>query len=261
MGRNGAPEARAAMNGGAAPRARRRGSRHSGTRDPEGTRSRILEAATKEFARFGLGGARVDRIASRAGANKRMLYYYFDDKEGLFLAVLEHTYAGIRAAEQKLRLLDAPPVEAIARLVEFTWRYYLQHPEFLTLLNSENLHRARHLKRSKDIRATNSPLIATLGEILRRGAAQGVFRTGVDPLQLYVSIAGLAYFFLSNNHTLSRVFDRDLAAPAAREERLAHMTALVTGFLTNRAAPVVQRADRVPREARGPRLTARRGGR
>jgi AcrR family transcriptional regulator len=243
MGRNGGLEARAPGNG-AAPRARRRATRQSGTRDPAGTRSRILDAATKEFARLGLGGARVDRIAVRAGANKRMLYYYFGDKEGLFLAVLEHTYAAIRAAEQKLRLLDAPPVEAVARLVEFTWRYYLQHPEFLTLLNSENLHRARHLRRSKDIRATNSPLIATLGEILRRGAAEGVFRTGVDPLQLYISIAGLAYFFLSNNHTLSQVFDRDLAAPAAREERLAHMTALVTGFLTNR-----------------PGLTGRRGGR
>ncbi len=256
MGRNGGLEARAAGNGDT-PRPRRRASRQPGTRDPAGTRSRILEAATAEFARFGLGGARVDRIAVRAGANKRMLYYYFGDKEGLFLAVLEQTYAGIRAAEQALHLLDTPPVAAIARLVEFTWRYYLEHPEFLTLLNSENLHRARHLKRSKDIRATNSPLIATLGEILRRGAAEGVFRAGVDPLQLYVSIAGLAYFFLSNNHTLSQVFDRDLAAPAARGERLEHMTALVTGFLTNRSAAAFQRADRVPREARGPRLTAR----
>jgi AcrR family transcriptional regulator len=186
-----------------------------------------------------------------------MIYYYFGDKEGLFLAVLEHTYASIRAAEQALRLLDTPPVEAIARLVEFTWRYYLDHPEFLTLLNSENLHRARHLKRSKDIRTMNSPLIATLGEVLRRGAAQGVFRSGIDPLQLYVSIAGLAYFFLSNNHTLSQVFDRDLATPAAREARLAHMTALVTGFLTNRAAPVSRRAGRVLRQARGRTLTAR----
>jgi AcrR family transcriptional regulator len=260
MGRNGALEARAAGNGDT-PRPRRRAARQPGTRDPAGTRSRILDAATAEFARFGLGGARVDRIAARAGANKRMLYYYYGDKEGLFLAVLEHTYAAIRAAEQKLRLLDAPPVAAVARLVEFTWRYYLEHPEFLTLLNSENLHRARHLKRSRDIRATNSPLIATLGEILRRGADEGLFRAGVDPLQLYISIAGLAYFFLSNNHTLSQVFDRDLATPAAREERLAHMTALVTGFLTNRDAGMLQRADRVPREARGPGLTGRRGGR
>jgi len=244
MGRNGTLEARSAGDGGTA-RARRRPARQPGTRDPAGTRSRILEAATNEFARFGLGGARVDRIATRAGANKRMLYYYFGDKEGLFRAVLEHTYAGIRAAEQDLRLLDAPPVEAVARLVEFTWRYYLEHPEFLTLLNSENLHRARHLKRSKDIRTLNSPLIATLREVLRRGAAQGVFRSGVDPLQLYVSIAGLAYFFLSNNHTLSQVFDRDLAAPAARRERLAHMTALVTGFLTNtRDASLTARGTR-----------------
>jgi len=273
MGRNGHLEARSTGNG-ELPRARRRAARprQPGTRDPAGTRSRILDAATVEFARLGLGGARVDRIAARAGANKRMLYYYFGDKEDLFLAVLEHAYAGIRAAEQELHLLDTPAVEAIARLVEFTWRYYLEHPEFLTLLNSENLHRARHLKRSKDIRAMNSPLIATLGEILRRGAAQGVFRRGVDPLQLYVSIAGLAYFFLSNNHTLSRVFDRDLTAPAARRARLGHMIALVTGFLTNREArgpgPGSQRADRVlreargpvpgsQREARGPRLTAR----
>jgi len=256
MSRNGTLEARAPGNGDVR-RPRRRTSRPAATRDPAGTRSRILDAATKEFARLGLGGARVDRIAERAGANKRMLYYYFGDKEGLFLAVLEHTYAGIRAAEQALRLLDAPPVAAVARLVEFTWRYYLEHPEFVTLLNSENLHRARHLKRSKDIRAMNSPLIATLSEVLRRGVAQGVFRTGVDPLQLYVSIAGLAYFFLSNNHTLSQVFDRNLAAPAAREERLAHMTALVTGFLTNRAARVSRRADRVLREVRGPALTGR----
>jgi AcrR family transcriptional regulator len=162
-----------------------------------------------------------------------MLYYYFGDKDGLFLAVLEHAYASIRSAEQALHLLDTPPVAAIERLVEFTWRYYLEHPEFLTLLNSENLHRARHLKRSKQIRATNSPLIATLREVLRRGEAQGLFRRGVDPLQLYISIAALAYFYLSNNHTLSQVFARDLAAPGAREDWLAHMTELVTGSLTN----------------------------
>lgn len=216
--------------------ARRRAPARNGARDPAGTRARILDAATREFARLGLGGARVDRIAARAGANKRMLYYYFGDKDALFLAVLEHAYEAIRTAELELHLLDLPPVEGVRRLVEFTWRYYLEHPEFLTLLNSENLHRARHLKRSKNIRAMNSPLIATLAEILRRGEAAGTFRRGVDPLQLYISIAGLAYFFLSNNHTLSQVFDRDLTTPAARAERLAHMTALVTGALTNVSA-------------------------
>ena len=114
--------------------------------------------------------------------------------------------------------------------MEFTWRYYLDHPEFLTLLNSENLHRARHLKRSKSIRPMNSPLIETLAGILRRGEAAGTFRAGVDPLQLYISIAGLAYFFLSNNHTLAQVFDRTLATPAAREARAAHMSAMVIGL-------------------------------
>jgi AcrR family transcriptional regulator len=235
MARNGTLQARGTGSGEEpARRPRRRTPRSAAIRDPKGTQARILDAATEEFAQFGLGGARVDRIAARAGANKRMLYYYFGDKDRLFLAVLEHAYAGIRSAEQALRLLDTPPVAAVARLVEFTWRYYLEHPEFLTLLNSENLHRARHLKRSKQIRATNSPLIATLREVLRRGEAEGLFRRGVDPLQLYISIAGLAYFYLSNNHTLSQVFDRDLAAPGAREDRLAHMTELVTGSLTNR---------------------------
>jgi len=204
-------------------------------RDPERTRAKILDAATREFSVHGLGGARVDRIAERAGANKRMLYYYFGDKDGLFRAVLEHTYERIRRAEQALHLLDVPPAEGVARLVEFTWRYYLDHPEFLTLLNSENLHRARHLKKSRGIRATNSPVIATLAELLRRGEADGTIRPGIDALQLYVSIAALCYFFLSNNHTLSAVFDRNLATAAAREERLAHMREVVAGYLAHGA--------------------------
>jgi AcrR family transcriptional regulator len=239
MAKNGALEVRGPSHGSGtgAKRARRRGARAlPRTRDPEGTRARILAAATREFARHGLGGARVDRIAAHADANKRMLYYYFGDKEALFLAVLEQAYADIRTAEQKLNLLDLPPVEGVRRLVDFTWRYYLDHPEFLTLLNSENLHRGRHLKRSKSIRPMNSPLIETLAGILRRGEAAGTFRVGVDPLQLYISIAGLAYFFLSNNHTLVQVFDRTLATPAAREARAVHMSAVVIGFLTNREA-------------------------
>jgi AcrR family transcriptional regulator len=236
VARNGALQARSGGSGEDVARRPRRRAPRPATRDPKGTQARILDAATQEFSRFGLGGARVDRIAERAGANKRMLYYYFGDKDALFLAVLEHAYASIRSAEQGLHLLHTPPVAAIERLVEFTWRYYLEHPEFLRLLNSENLHRARHLRRSKDIRVMNSPLIATLREVLRRGEAEGVFRRGVDPLQLYISIAGLAYFYLSNNHTLSQVFDRDLAAPGAREARLAHMTELVTASLTNRTA-------------------------
>jgi AcrR family transcriptional regulator len=212
-------------------------------RDADRTRASILAAATHEFARHGLGGARVDRIADRARSNKRMLYYYFGNKEDLFLAVLERVYADIRAAEQDLNLLDGSPVNGVRRLIGFTWRYFLEHPEFLTLLNSENLHKARHLKRSRHIRAMNSPLIATLAELLRRGRRAGVFRDGVDPLQLYISIAALSYFFLSNNHTLSTVFGRNLFAPTEQRARLAHMTGLVLGFLASpRRAPASRRA-------------------
>ena len=202
------------------------------SRNPEKNRGRILAAALKEFARHGLGGARVDRIAARAGANKRMLYYYYGNKEDLFLAVLESRYAHIRRAEQGLRLGDFDPVEGVRRLIAFTWNYYLKHPEFLTLLNSENLHRARHLKRSSQIAAMHSPLVAMLRGLLGRGARQGEFRRGVDPVQLYISIAGLGYFYLSNRHTLSTIFERDLLSARNKSERLKHMTELVLGYLS-----------------------------
>ncbi len=200
------------------------------TRDAERTQQTILPAACIEFALLGLGGARMDGIAERAGVNKRLIYYYFKSKDELFLAVLEQAYADIREAERELRLLETEPVQALRRLVAFTWDYYLAHPEFLTLLNSENLHRARHLRRSTRVREMNSPLIETLGEVLERGRRAGVFRGGVDPLQLYISIAGLAYFYLSNNHTLSTIFDRDLLSTRALSQRLAHITEVVMGY-------------------------------
>jgi hypothetical protein len=118
----------------------------------------------------------------------------------------------------------------------FTWNYFVAHPEFMTLLNSENLHRAQHLKRSRKVRAMHSPLIATLSEVLERGTGEGVFRRGVDPVQLYVSIAALGYFYLSNSHTLSTIFGRDLLAPRAKAARLAHIKALVLGYLRPDAA-------------------------
>ena len=203
----------------------------SGRRDPSRSRGRILAAALEEFARHGLGGARVDRIAARAGANKRMLYYYFGNKEDLFLAVLESRYAHIRRAELGLHLGALDPAEGIRRLVEFTWEYYLKYPEFLTLLNSENLHRARHLRRSRQIAAMHSPLVATLRDLLERGVREGKFRRGVDPVQLYISIAGLGYFYLSNRYTLSTIFERDLLSARSKTERLKHMIALVLGYL------------------------------
>jgi AcrR family transcriptional regulator len=201
-------------------------------RDPERTRARILAAARVEFARRGLGGARVDQITARAASNKRMIYYYFGNKEALFLAALESAYADIRMAEQSLKLADLAPVEGMRRLVRFTWEYYLAHPEFITLLNNENLHRARHLRKSTEIQTLHSPLVAMLGGVIARGERAGVFRSGVDPVQLYISIAALGYFYLSTNPTLSTIFGRDLMRPQALKQRLAHMTELVLGYLS-----------------------------
>ena len=200
-------------------------------RDADRSQSTILAAARDEFAEYGLGGARVDRIAERAGLNKRLIYYYFEDKDKLFQAVLESVYTDIRERESNLRLTELEPATAVRRLIEFTWDYYREHPEFITLLNSANLHRAEHLARSDRVREMNSPLIATLGEILERGRVEGHFRGGVDPVQLYISIAGLAYFYLSNRHTLSAIFGRDLMAPKARAQRLSHMTEVILGYV------------------------------
>ncbi|KWT97564.1 MULTISPECIES: TetR/AcrR family transcriptional regulator [unclassified Variovorax] len=201
------------------------------SRDADRSQLAILDSARDEFAQRGLAGARMDSIAARAGLNKRLIYYYFGSKDDLFLAVLERTYADIRDAEQQLHLDEVEPVEAIRRLVSFTWHYYLDHPEFITLLNSENLHRAAHLKRSGRIQEMNSPLVQLLDGVLERGRREKLFRAGIDPVQLYISIAALCYFYLSNNDTLSAIFGRDLRAPKAMAQRLSHMTDLVLGYV------------------------------
>ncbi len=203
----------------------------SRARDADRSQRDILQAALQEFAEFGLGGARMDRIAERAAVNKRLIYYYFEHKESLFLAVLERAYADIRSREHELNLSQVDPIEAIRRLISFTWTYYIEHPEFLTLLNSENLHKARHLKESAHIRSMHSPLVQTIADVLERGSKAGLFRAAVDPVQLYISIAGLSYFYLGNCHTLSTIFDRNLLTARAQVERLSHMTDLVLGYL------------------------------
>lgn len=201
------------------------------SRDADRSQLAILASARDEFSARGLAGARMDSIAERAGLNKRLIYYYFGSKDDLFLAVLERVYADIRSAEQRLHLDEIDPVEAIRQLVSFTWHYYLEHPEFITLLNSENLHCAAHLKRSERIQEMNSPLVQLLDTVLERGRRDNLFRAGVDPVQLYISIASLCYFYLSNNHTLSAIFGRDLRAPKAMAQRLSHMTDLVLGYV------------------------------
>ena len=191
------------------------------TRDAEGTKARILDAAKKEFARSGLGGARVDVIADKAHANKRMIYHYFGSKEGLFQTVLEHAYLAIRTAEQRLNLDHLAPAQALEKLVRFTWDYYLKNPEFITLVNSENLHRAKHLKKSEVITVVSRKFVAMVGGILDRGVAAGAFRPGIDPVQLNITIAAIGYYYLTNRYTGSIVFERDLMAKAALDQRLA----------------------------------------
>jgi AcrR family transcriptional regulator len=190
------------------------------TRDAEATKARILEAAKREFAKKGLGGARVDVIAEKANANKRMIYHYFESKEALFQTVLEAAYVDIRTAEQKLDLDHLEPREALEKLVSFTWHYYLKNPEFLTLVNSENLHRAKHLKNSEVIKVVSRKFVSMVGGILDRGVAAGVFRPGIDPVQLNITIAAIGYYYLTNRFTGSIVFERDLMEKSALEARL-----------------------------------------
>lgn len=184
------------------------------TRDPERTSAAILAAAIEEFSENGYGGARIDAIAARAGVNKRMLYHYFGDKEALYERVLQSIYDGIRGAERHLNLRDRDPVEGVRELARFTWRYFIDHPEFLSLLGTENLNRARALRRARWAPSVNSPLVGVLSDLLERGAAQGVFRPGLDPIDVYVTMAGIGWFYLSNRHTLSVSFDRDFCAPS-----------------------------------------------
>jgi len=212
-------------------------------RNADATQKRILEAARQEFAQLGLGGARVDAIAARAKANKRMIYHYFGNKEQLFTAVLDAAYIEIRMAERALELEKFDPVDAIIRLVRFTWDYYLEHPEFLTFVNSENLHRARHLKHSVAIRALSRTFVSMMKALLDRGVVEGVFRPGIDPVQLNITIAAIGYYYLTNRFTGAVVFERDLMTKAALKQRLAFNTDTILRLvLTPKALARIERA-------------------
>ncbi len=191
------------------------------TRDADATKARILAAAKSEFARLGLGGARVDEIAEKAKANKRMIYHYFGSKEDLFQVVLEEAYLDIRNAEQELELDHLPPREALETLVRFTWAYYLDNPEFITLVNSANLHRGRHLEGSERLRTASRRFVNMVRSILDRGVEAGVFRAGVDQVQLNITIAAIGYYYLTNRFTGAILFERDFMDETALEDRLA----------------------------------------
>ena len=189
-------------------------------RNPSRTRTAILAAARTEFANKGLDGARVDEIAQRSGLNKRMIYHYFGSKENLFSHVVEDTYLDIRTAEQALDLDNKPVREALEALIRFTWDYYLQNPEFITIVNSENLHQARHLRHMTSVIEANRLYISTVKNLLERGVREGVFRSAVDPVQLNITVAAIGYYYITNRHTGSILFERDLMSPEAQAERL-----------------------------------------
>jgi TetR/AcrR family transcriptional regulator len=196
-------------------------------RDPAATRHKLLTAARREFARSGLAGARVDEIAARAGVNKQLVYHYFGDKDALYLAVLEWVYEEIRAKERELNLDGLPPEQAIRKLIESSFDHLAEHPDFIVLLNDENRGGARHVRGSKKIEALHSPLVSLVSRILGEGVRSGAFRKGINPVHLYISIAGLSYFFFSNNPTLSAIFGKDLGTPTARRDRRKHVVDLV----------------------------------
>ena len=195
-------------------------------RNPEATRASILAAARVEFANKGLDGARVDQIASRAKANKQLVYYYFGSKDDLYRAALEATYAEIRERERELDLSNLPPREAMVKLIDFSLDYLNDHREFIRMLADENAHGAPHVRGSEMALKTNSPLLDLIAETLDRGVATGVFRKGVDPLELYVSIAGMTFFYFANGLTMSAIFGRVLSRQDAISSYRDHIVTL-----------------------------------
>lgn len=176
-------------------------------------REAILAAARQEFSSKGPAGARVNEIAARSGVNKQLIYYYFGNKDGLYAAALEAVYGEIRELEQGLLLDEETPEVAMRALVAFSFDYLAAHPEFIGMLKHENASGARQIQQSETLQGLNSPLIASIRKTLKRGVSTGIFREGIDPLNLYISIAGMSYFFFSNRLTLSSIFGRDLANP------------------------------------------------
>ena len=205
--------------------------RRTAKRSGDATRAALLAAAVAEFARNGLAGARVDAIAARARANKQLVYHYFGDKDRLYAAALEEVYAAIRQREQHLHLEDLAPEAAMAELVGFSFDYLAEHPEFVALVNDENRHGAGHLRSSQRIREMHLPLVTLVRRTLERGAAAGVFREDIDAVDLYISIAGLSYFYFSNNRTLSAIFGARLSSAKAVARRRRHVVAFVLSAL------------------------------
>jgi len=201
------------------------------SRDPVATSQALLDAALSEFAEHGFEGGRVDRIAAQAGVNKQLVYHYFGNKDELYRAVLESVYRQIREREQELHLGDAEPEEAMRRLVGFSFDYLAENPQFIALVNDENRLAARHLKASEQVAAMHSPLVQQIEQTLLRGLKAGVFNDRFGPVNLYLSIAALSFFYFSNKNTLSVIFDRDMTSSAQIARRRQHVIELVMAAL------------------------------
>jgi AcrR family transcriptional regulator len=202
------------------------------TPDAARTRQDILRAARQEFAEHGLSGARVDSIATRMHTTKRMIYYYFGSKEGLYLAVLEQVYGDIRSVEQELELASLSPTDAIRRMIDFTFDYEEAHPDFIRLVSIENIHHGKHLKQHPELRRLNASVIATLDRILQRGRKEGVFRADVDPVDLHLAISSYCFFRVANRHSFGALFDRDLSEPKIRARSRQQIVDMILAWLS-----------------------------
>jgi AcrR family transcriptional regulator len=191
----------------------------------------ILEVATVEFGEKGLDGARIDEIAAATKTSKRMIYYYFGSKEGLYRAVLEDIYRRMRSIESGLHLSDLPPVEALQKLVGFTFDHHHNNESFIRLVMSENMQRGAYLSQSQSIHELNVPAIAAIAELYNRGVAAGVFRVGLDPIDVHASISALTFFNVSNQHTFGLIFKQDPTAPEAMQARRASIIDMVLRFV------------------------------
>lgn len=206
------------------------------TRNAEETRERILQAGLNEFAAHGFSGARIDRIAAAAAINIRMLYHYFGDKAGLYVAVLERVLGNLRHEELQVDVDHVAPVEGMAQLFDFIDGHFRSHPELINLLSAENLQRAVFLKRSQATPVMSSPVLGQIDRLLARGVAAGVFRAGIDPLHLYVMMVALSYFHRSNAHSLTAIFKLDVAGDAWQAEHSNLAREAIIGFVTRSAA-------------------------
>lgn len=215
---------------GVAPRAAKRAAPQR-TNDPERTQANILEVAEAEFGEKGLAGARIDEIAELTKTSKRMIYYYFGSKEGLYLAVLEEAYRRTREVEGELHLEDLEPEEALRRLVAFTFDHHLHHESYIRLVMAENINRGQYLAQSRRIQELNVPAIAAIRKLYERGVKAGVFRKGLDPVDIHASISALSFFNVSNRHTFGRIFKVDMKSPAYIAQRRANVVELIARFV------------------------------